>query len=317
MFAILALIKRHLIYAIIIAMGLGLIIGYNFDVSWFSDLIIPLTFLLVYPMMVTLNLSSLKEKMNVKLQVSTQLINFIVFPLIAYILGVLFFRDDTYLRLGLLLIALLPTSGMTISWTAMAKGNINEAIRMVLIGLIMGAILSPFYITLFLGEAISVPFIKILTQILAVVFIPLILAFLTQKVLIKRYGEHVFHKKIKPKFPLFSTLGVVIIILVALSLKARIIIDHPEILLEIIVPLLIMYLLFFIISVGSARLLFNREDGIALVNGTLIRSLSLSLAITLSAFPQALTAVILIAIAYALQVQIAAWNVKITDKIFK
>ena len=88
-------------------------------------------------------------------------------------------------------------------------------------------------------------------------------------------------------------------------------------LLEIIIPLIIIYILFFSISVLSARFLFNRNDGIALVNGTLIRSLSVSLAIALSAFPEAYSAVVLIAIAYVLQVQIAAWNVKLTDKIFK
>jgi len=312
----LKIIKKNLIYSILVSMVLGLILGGLFDVSWMKTLIMPLTFMLVYPMMVTLNLGSLKEKSNIKLQLTTQLINFIIFPVLAFGLGILFFEENTYLRLGLLLIALLPTSGMTISWTAMAKGNVNEAIRMVVLGLMLGAIISPFYITIFIGEAISVPFMQILSQILIIVFGPLLLAYITQKVLIKKYGEIKFHKQIKPVFPLFSTLGVVLIIFVAISLKAKIIVNNPMILVDIIIPLIILYFLFFVISVGSAKLLFNRKDGIALVNGTLIRSLSLSLAITLSAFPEASIAALLIAIAYTIQVQIAAWNVKLTDKIF-
>jgi len=312
----LKIIKKNLIYSILVSMVLGLILGGLFDVSWMKTLIMPLTFMLVYPMMVTLNLGSLKEKSNIKLQLTTQLINFIIFPVLAFGLGILFFEENTYLRLGLLLIALLPTSGITISWTAMAKGNVNEAIRMVVLGLMLGAIISPFYITIFIGEAISVPFMQILSQILIIVFGPLLLAYITQKVLIKKYGEIKFHKQIKPVFPLFSTLGVVLIIFVAISLKAKIIVNNPMILVDIIIPLIILYFLFFVISVGSAKLLFNRKDGIALVNGTLIRSLSLSLAITLSAFPEASIAALLIAIAYTIQVQIAAWNVKLTDKIF-
>ena len=215
------------------------------------------------------------------------------------------------------MIALLPTSGMTISWTVMAKGNVNAAIKMVVIGLLLGALTSAFYISLFLGEAVNVPIWDIMKQILLVVFVPLALAMLTQYVLKKKFGEQTFHESIKPKFPLFSTLGVVLIIFVAISLKAKVIVNNPGIIIDILIPLLIMYFLFVVVSITTARLFFNREDGIALVNGTLIRALSLSLAITLSTFPEAQLAALLIAIAYTLQVQIAAWNVKLTDKLFK
>jgi len=296
---------------------LGVVIGANFDVAWLKNTIMPLTFVLVYPMMVTLNFRSLTEKMNYKLQITTQLINFIVFPLIAYGLGLLFFKEEPFLRLGLLLIALLPTSGMTISWTVMAKGNVNAAIGMVVIGLLLGATLSAFYISFLLGAEVEVPVWDIIQQILLVVFVPLALAMVTQWVLIKQFGKEKFNKSIKPVFPLFSTFGVVLIIFVAISLKAKVIVSNPSIIIDMLIPLIIMYALFVIVSFTAARLLFNRSDGIALVNGTLIRALSLSLAITLSTFPDAKLTALLIAIAYTLQVQIAAWNVKLTDKLFK
>ena len=75
----LVLIKKNLIVSILVSMTIGLVVGYYFEVSWFKNLIIPLTFMLVYPMMVTLNFNSLKQKANVKLQFSTQFINFIIF----------------------------------------------------------------------------------------------------------------------------------------------------------------------------------------------------------------------------------------------
>ncbi len=314
---LLKLIKKHLIRTIFVSITLGIIVGYNFEVAWLKHLILPLTFALVYPMIVTLDFSSLKQKSNYKLQATTQILNFVVFPLIAYGIGYLFFRDQTYLRLGLLLIGLLPTSGMTISWTVMAKGNINEAIRMVIIGLILGALLSPFYITLFLGAEVDVPIISIISQILIIIFIPLVAAFFTQKFVIKKYGMETFRKKIKPVFPLFSTFFVVIILFVAMSLKAELLVNNPSILLDIIIPIVFFYALAMSISVLTARLLFNRADGIAMVNGTLIRNLSLALAIVLSAFPDAGIAALLIAISYVLQVQIAAWNVKVTKYLFK
>lgn len=314
---ILKFTKSHLISAIFVSIALGIIIGHNFDVSWLKQLILPLTFLLVYPMLVTLDFKSLLGRPNYPLQISTQIINFLVFPFVAFGIGYIFFHDQTYLRLGLLLIGLIPTSGMTISWTVMAKGNVHEAIRMVIIGLLFGAFLTPIYITFYLGAEVDVPFFDIIKQILVIIVVPLIAAFLTQYILTKKYGKETFTKKIKPVFPLFSTFFVVIILFVAISLKASLLVNNPSILLDILLPLLVFYAIMFILSVSIAKLLFKREDAIALVNGTLIRSLSLSLAIVLSAFPDAGIAALLIAIAYIIQVQIAAWNVKLTKYIFR
>jgi len=314
-FQLLGLIKKKLVTFIIGAMILGLIVGSLVDVSRLKELILPLTFLLVYPMVVPLNFASLKERESHKLQVVVQMLNFIVFPLIAFVLGRLFF-ESVYLRLGLLLIALLPTSGMSISWTVMAKGNVNAVIRMVVIGLILGALLSPLYITVLLGAEVDVPVFQIFTQILVVVFVPLLVAYITQKLLLKRYGKEKFHQSIKQKFPPFSTLGVVMIIFVAVALRAKVLINNPSILLEIVVPLLLFYLLVGGSSIFVGRVFFTRRDAVALVNGTLIRNLSLSLAIVLSAFPEASIAAVLIAMSYVLQVQIAAWNVRLTNIIF-
>jgi ACR3 family arsenite efflux pump ArsB len=308
-------IKQHLIVAIFGAIGVGLLIGGTFDVAWMRQLIMPLTFVLVYPMMVTLRLDSLITSYNMKLQVMTQLVNFFVFPLLAYGIGLLFFETEPYFRLGLLLIALLPTSGMTISWTVMAGGNVSAAVKMIVIGLLFGAALSPFYIGFFLGEAITVPVSNIVSQILLVVFVPLILAFGTQRILIYRYGTERFHKSIKPVFPLFSTFGVVLIIFVAIALRARVIINNPSMMLRVIPPILLLYVSFYGISYLVSRLV-SREDGIALMNGTMIRNLSIALVITLGAFEEAGIAALLIAIAYVVQVQFAAWNVKLTPYIF-
>jgi len=314
-FNLLGLIKRRLITFILGAMVVGLVVGSLVDVSILKEFILPLTFLLVYPMLVPLNFASLKQKENNVLQVTVQIINFVLFPLFAYLIGLAFF-ENVYLRLGLLLIALLPTSGMSISWTVMAKGNVNAVIRMVIIGLLLGAILSPLYISFLLGAEVNVPVMKIFSQILIVVFIPLVAAYFTQEYLVRKYGKERFHGGIKQKFPPFSTFGVVLIIFVAVSLRAKVLINNPAILLEIVVPMLLFYLLMGASSIVIGRLFFSRKEAIALVNGTLIRNLSLSLAIVLSAFPEASIAAVLIALSYVLQVQVAAWNVRLTKKIF-
>lgn len=304
-------IQTHLIVSILLSMIIGLVIGRLFDTSSLRSSVSVLSFLMVYPMMVTLNFKSLKEKGNIKLQVTTQLINFIFAPLLAILFGLLFFPSNDNFKLGILLIALLPTSGMTVSWTVMAKGNVKEAIRMIVIGLILGGLLTPLYINFFMNQSANIPFMTIITQIGLIVFLPMLLGFITQMILVNRYTFETFNTTIKPVFPRFSTFSLVILITLVMSLRARLILSQPEILITILVPIILGYL----VMLGSIHLLaiklFNREDRIALINGTMIRNLSLALAIALTVFnTEGPEIALIIAVAYIVQVQIAAWYVK-------
>ncbi len=311
MLRLLRLIQRHLVISILLSMVFGFTIGLFFDTSILRNGVSILTFLMVYPMMVTLNFNALLEKGNFRLQLITQLVNFIYLPLLAYLFGILFFSDQLYLRLAILLIALLPTSGMTVSWTVMAKGNVKEAIRMIVIGLLLGGFLTPFYISFFLGTAIDLPLFDIIYQIVLVVFIPMLLGFLTQLFFKKRYGENRFNRNIKPFFPKFSTFFVVILIALVMSLRAEMLFNHPMMLARIILPVSLGYVVMVVSLHFLGKRLFNREDRIAFINGTMVRSLSLALAIALSVFSEVGAEVALvIAIAYIVQVQLAAWYTK-------
>jgi ACR3 family arsenite transporter len=85
----------------------------------------------------------------------------------------------------------------------------------------------------------------------------------------------------------------------------------------IFIPLLILYLFNFTLSTLVGRRFFSRGDGIALVYGTVMRNLSIALAIAINAFgPEGADAALVIALAYIIQVQSAAWYVKLTSKVF-
>ncbi|MGH4117616.1 arsenic resistance protein [Clostridium sp.] len=314
---LLGLMQKKLIISIPIFMILGITVGSIFNVAFLKQWIMPLTFIMVYPMMVTLNIKNLFKRSNNKLQIVTQLINFIVMPVVGYIIAKLFFGNNPYLILGLLLTSLLPTSGMTISWTGMAKGNMQEAIKMTVIGLILGAILTPIYLKLFLGTAIAIPLADIFNQIIMVILLPMMAGYITQQFIIKKFGKEKYEKDYKLKFPLISTLGVVAIVFVAMALKAHVLLGNPMLILKILFPLTLLYIFNFVFSTLVARMMFNKEDGIALVYGTVMRNLSVCLAIAMIAFKeQGTEAVIIISLAYVIQVQSAAWYVKLTNKIF-
>lgn len=316
-FHLLGKIQKNLALSIPVFMILGVLTGSAFNVSALKNFILPLTFFMVYPMMVTLDLKSLLKKTNTKLQVTTQLVNFILMPLIGFFMATTFFKDQPYLVLGILLTALLPTSGMTISWTGMAKGNVQEAVKMTVIGLILGSLLAPFYLVYFLGTAIAIPMADIARQILIVVFLPMLAGALTQRALIKRYGPETFQKVFKPRFPLISTLGVLMIVFIAVALRAKILLSNPALALQILLPLMLLYLINFTLSTLIGRLMFKREDAIALIYGTVMRNLSISLAIAMTAFgSQGAEAVLVISLAFVIQAQAAAWYVKLFARFY-
>lgn len=318
MWKLLEQIQKNLIWAIPTSMVLGIVVGYITNPAPLKALIIPLTFLMVYPMMINLQIQKVFSGQDYKLQLVTQLINFAVVPFFAFGIGQFFFADRPLIALGLLLASLLPTSGMTISWTGFAKGNLNAAVKMTVIGLILGSIATPFYAKWLMGAAIEIPLADIFRQIIIIVFLPMALGVATRLLLIRTVGADKYHKSLKQKFPAFSTLGVLGVVFVAMALKAEAIVSKPMILVSFLVPLAILYIGNFALSTLVGKLLFNRGDAIALVYGTVMRNLSIALAIAITAFggEQGSEIALIVAMAYIIQVQAAAWYVKLTDRIF-
>jgi ACR3 family arsenite efflux pump ArsB len=317
MWTLLKRINQNLVTAIPVMMLLGFGYGTLCDPAFLKNLIVPLTFLMVYPMMVTLNVRRVFSGGDGRAQLLSQLINFGVVPFLAYGVGRLFLQDQPYMALGLLLAGLVPTSGMTISWTGFAGGNTAAAVKMTVIGLTLGSIATPFYVKFLLGAAIRVDLLAVVQQILVIVFLPMALGFATQQALIRRYGQQTFQTRMAPRFPGLSTLGVLGIVFVAMSLKARAIAGAPDLLLAILAPLALVYTANYLLSTFLGRLLLTRDDAIAMVYGTVMRNLSIALAIAINAFgPQGSTAALVVAMAYIIQVQSAAWYVKFTDRIY-
>ena len=317
MWWILNLVKRKLVWFVAVFMLLGLANGYFFETSYLKPLIIPLTILMVYPMMVSMDIKKVFVKCCYKLQLATQAINFIFIPLFAFFLGKIFFPDSSYLAFGLLLLALLPTSGMTISWTGFAKGNKDVAVKMTIIGLIAGIIIAPFYGYLLMGKVISIPLSKTIQQIALVIVIPLVFGLITQFALRKWLGEAKFNKDVKPKFPEISLLGVIGIIFVAMSLKASQIIQDPLFIVKVAVPLVVLYAVNYTVTSLIGKKFFSRENSIAMVYGSVMRNLSIALAIAITVFQEQGTEMaVLLSVAYIIQIKSAALYIKFADKIF-
>jgi ACR3 family arsenite efflux pump ArsB len=317
MWKLLTTINKNLFIAIPVMLLLGFGCGVLWNPGSLKHAIVPLTFLMVYPMMVTLKVRQVLQRGDGKAQWLAQAINFGIIPFAVLLIGRFFFAHEPYLALGLLLAGLVPTSGMTISWTGFAKGNVAAAVKMTVIGLVLGSLATPVYVKLLLGADIDMDLPLVVRQIVLIVFLPMGAGHLTQSLLLRRYGQEAFQKRMAPRFPALSALGVLGIVFVAMALKAKSIYHSPDVLLSIFAPILIIYALNFALSTWIGRRLLPRGDAIALVYGTVMRNLSIALALAINAFgTQGANAALVIAMAYVVQVQSAAWYVKYTDRIF-
>jgi len=307
------LIKEKLSYLIIGSMILGLAVGYVVDVSFLKAAIKPVLFLMVYPMMITLKTTDLFQGLSKPKPLLISIaINFIVSPLIAFSLGKIFFANEPMLLTGLILIALIPTSGMTASWTGLANGNMKSALIMISGNLLLSIIMTPIYMKLFLGKVIAVNTIAIVKSLVEVVVIPLILGDLTRRLIVKRTGEEKF-KKIKPHFSSVSSIGVLLAVFQAIALKSRTIVGESQLVLYSLIPLVLYYGILLVVSHTVGNRFLDRPNRISLVYGTTMRNLTIALGLSLSAFGGSL-AVLLIAIGYVIQVPMAAFYMQSITK---
>lgn len=317
MWQILALINKNLVFFIPLCLFLGLIGGYFLNLHFLKNFILFFTFVMIYPMMVNLKFKKVFEGGDLSLLITTQAINFLAIPFLAYGIGSFFFKDNYYLTLGLLMAGLVPTSGMTISWTGFAKGNVEAAVKMTVIGLILGSVALPLYVNFLMSAHIEVDMWYIFKQIIFVIFLPMLAGYLTQIYLLKKYGVQKMQKDIAPKLSGISTLGVLGIVFIAMALKSKEIISNFYLILYIFLPLFLLYFINYLLATLLGKIFFNRKDAIALVYGTVMRNLSICLAIAMMTYGKTNPEVALvIALAFIIQVQSAAWYVKLSNKIF-
>jgi ACR3 family arsenite transporter len=317
MLNLLRILNRNLIIVIPVSMVAGLLFGVISDPAPLKVLIPMFTFLMVFPMMVTLQYKKAFTKCSWLPQGMAQFTNFVILPLLGYGLGRIFFPDRPFLALGLLLAALIPTSGMTVSWTGFAKGNVEVAVKMMIFGLMAGSLLAPFYIRFLLGSQVKVNVVMVLWKVFFIVLLPMAVGFVTRQILLKLYGQKKFSERIGPAFPPLSTLGVIGMVFTAIALRAQVIVDRPLLLLEILIPVLLFYGLTLTIGIWAGRLFLPRADAIALIYGTSLRNLSISLAIAVNAFGKAGTdAALVLAAAFIVQTQVATWSTRFVDRVF-
>lgn len=305
--------SQNLVYVIPSSVLLGLIWGYFFDTSALKPFILPTVVLMVYPSMIGFSLRELVYLQQKKLVLLSFLVNFLLVPLVAYSLGLIFLFDSPRLFAGLVITSLLPTSNMTVAYTALARGNIKAAIKVTVTSLILGSLLMPLYLYFLLGKYVPVDSVATFKLIGIVVFLPLVTGVLTFRFLLTKYTMDEFNEKIKPFLPGICAWGAMVIIFISVSMKSRSIFDNPDILAVALFVQAVFYFMNYVFAVLGCRLgRLNREDGYAFVYSTVLRNLAISLGLASALFDN--QAAFMVSLAFLFQPIAAVWFAKLNEK---
>jgi ACR3 family arsenite efflux pump ArsB len=306
---VLIALKQNLIYVVVASLATGLAFGQIADAGTKSLLkaaVVPVLFLMIYPMMINIDLREIINiRRHAKVVAVSFLLNFGFAPLLAVGLAEMFFGGSVGYAIGLYFIALIPTSGMTAAWTGLAGGNLESALVAMAVNLLAAIAILPPYLSLLIPGSVGFDPTALYRQLAQVIVIPMLAGTLTRQGLHSRYdGQTV--KRLKPVFGGFSSLGVMLIVFIAMTMRSTAILADPLASAGTIVPLVIFYLLVLAVGAGLGRLLLDTERGISLVYATSMRNLSIAVAIVVAADALPTAAVLPIALAYLLQPPLGA-----------
>lgn len=303
-------IKSNLIYVVIGSLAAGLTVGQVTGGEFSQGLkaaVLPVLFLMIYPMMINIDL---QEVLNVRKHVGTVLlslvVNFGIAPLLAVALAQFFFAGNVGYAIGLYFIALIPTSGMTAAWTGLANGNLESALVAMAVNLLLAVAILPVYLSALIPASVGFDPTTLYTQLAQVIVVPMVAGNLTRRLLLRRYGPQQF-KQLKPLFGGVSSLGVMLIVFIAMAMRAESILTDPVASGVTIVPIVLFYASILAIGAAIGRVLLDTASGVALVYATSMRNLSIAVAIVVAAPTVPQTAVLPIALAYLLQPPLGAF----------
>ncbi|OQX56698.1 MAG: hypothetical protein B5M53_00040 [Candidatus Cloacimonas sp. 4484_209] len=277
--------KKFLPYMVAVDIGIAIIVG-KFYPGLGKALkpytIIPI-FLMLIPMMISANVGGiLRVFKNPKLVISAVILNFIISPPLGKLLASAFYHHQpVLLPVGYILNMVTPCSDMVIAWTGFAGGSIEVATAIVALSLVSAIGFIPVWMWLLTHTWVHVPIGIIFKSLVIVVIIPLILGYGIRIWMLKKMGEKRF-LQIKPSFPAISSIGMYMIVFIAMTIVAQSIIKHPMYIIIVAVSMGVYYLLLFGIAVGWSKIgRFKYGEMVALSYSVTAKNLSITIAIAI------------------------------------
>ncbi|SEJ37233.1 arsenite transporter, ACR3 family [Myroides marinus] len=311
-------LDRYLTLWIFLAMGIGVLLGNVFpSVSNVMDKLsigttnIPLAIgliIMMYPPLAKVDYNLLPLAFRDKKVLSLSLfLNWIVGPVLMFVLAIIFMRDEPDYMVGLILIGLARCIAMVIVWNDLAKGNREYAALLIALNSVFQVLFYSFFVWLFINVlpsyfgfadyAISIKMSDVVQSVLIYLGIPFLAGFLSHKYLIRIKGEAWFTRKFIPFISPFTLYALLFTIVLMFSLKGEQIVQLPMQVIKVAIPLVIYFVLMFFVSFFVNKSMHVDYDKNAAISFTAAgNNFELAIAVAIAVFgihsPQAFVGVI-------------------------